>query len=139
MVVTAESCTGGLLAARLTATSGSSLYLERGFVTYTNASKTEMLNVPPAMIEEYGAVSTQVAEAMAKGALEKSNAHIAVSVTGIAGPTGGTKDKPVGLVFIGIATWEKTSVYEHDFTGDRASVRKQSVDAALDHLTKALT
>jgi nicotinamide-nucleotide amidase len=103
-LATAESCTGGLIAALLTEIPGSSAILDGGFVTYANGAKTKALGVPHAMIRKYGAVSAQVAEAMAKGALKHSNASVAVSVTGIAGPDGGSKEKPVGLVFIGFAS-----------------------------------
>lgn len=138
MIATAESCTGGMIAARLTDVAGSSAYVDRGIVTYSNQAKIDLLNVPPVMIEEFGAVSPQVAEAMAKGALEASRAGIAVSVTGIAGPGGGSEEKPVGLVYICVATWEKTKVHKHNFRGDRAAVRAHAVDAALKHVAEAL-
>lgn len=99
-IATAESCTGGLIAACLTETAGSSDVFERGFVTYSNEAKSQMLGVPPELIEAHGAVSRQVALAMAEGALSSSNATVSVAVTGIAGPGGGTKEKPVGLVHI---------------------------------------
>lgn len=139
MITTAESCTGGLVAARMTEIAGSSAYVERGFITYSNQAKTEMLGVPAALIDTYGAVSPEVAESMASGAIQASNANIAVSITGIAGPGGGSDEKPVGLVYIGVATWDGAQSFEHRFTGNRASVRKQSVDAALTHILKALT
>jgi PncC family amidohydrolase len=139
MIATAESCTGGLVAARLTAVAGSSVYVDRGFVTYSNQAKMEMLGVPSALIDDYGAVSDQVAEAMAQGALKESNAGIAVSVTGIAGPGGGTEAKPIGLVYIGVATWEKAQSFSHRFSGDRASVRTQATDAALNYVLQALS
>jgi len=108
MIATAESCTGGLLAGYLTEQAGSSKWFERGFVTYSNLAKQQMLAVPAALIANYGAVSTEVAEAMAAGALKNSDAHIAVSITGIAGPDGGSKEKPVGTVCFGYA--DKTGV-----------------------------
>ena len=138
MIGTAESCTGGLIAATLTSVAGSSAYVDRGVVTYSNQSKIDLLNVPPAMIEDYGAVSEQVAEAMVKGTLETSNADIVVSVTGIAGPSGGSEGKPVGLVYIGVGTWEKTDVFKHQFNGDRAAIRQQATEAALKHVIEML-
>lgn len=132
MIATAESCTGGLVAAALTGVAGSSAVVERGFVTYGNAAKTEMLGVPAALIESHGAVSEPVARAMADGALVRSTAQVSVSVTGIAGPGGGSTDKPVGLVHFG-ATGPSGSVHvEHRF-GDpgREAVRLASVRVAL--------
>src|ERR1700754_4149903 len=102
-IATAESCTGGLIAGTLTAIAGSSDVYDRGWVTYSNEAKREQLGVPSMMIEARGAVSGEVAEAMAKGALHRSKAHVAISVTGIAGPGGGSAEKPVGLVYIGLA------------------------------------
>lgn len=139
MLATAESCTGGLIAAQITEVSGSSAYFDRGFVTYSNDAKMRQLLVPAALIDEHGAVSTEVAEAMAKGTLDHSNAQIAVSVTGIAGPNGGTPEKPVGLVYIGIATWEAAKTHKHIFKGDRSAVRKQTVETAINHLIETLT
>ena len=110
MIVTAESCTGGLIAGALTENAGSSRVFERGFVTYSNEAKQEMLGVPAALLETYGAVSAEVAEAMALGALEKSRAQLAVAVTGIAGPDGGTADKPVGLVHFAVAQTERPTL-----------------------------
>ena len=138
MIATAESCTGGMIATTLTGVAGSSAYVDRGFVTYSNQSKIDLLNVPPAMIEDYGAVSAQVAEAMAKGTLEASNAEIVVTVTGIAGPGGGSDEKPVGLVYICVATWEKVKIFDHRFKGDRAAVRKHATEAALKHVSEML-
>lgn len=138
LLACAESCTGGLLAARYTNAPGASSFFERGFVTYSNQAKIELLTVPPALIDEHGAVSAEVAEAMAKGVLESSRAGIAISITGIAGPDGGSKDKPVGLVYIGVATWEKVKVHKHLFKGDRGRVREQAVEASLEHVLKAL-
>lgn len=103
LIATAESCTGGLLAALLTEVPGASGMVERGFVTYSNAAKVELLGVDKALIERYGAVSGEVARAMAEGALDNTPAHIAVSVTGIAGPDGGSPEKPVGLVYVAVA------------------------------------
>lgn len=134
MLVTAESCTGGMIAAAMTDRSGSSAIFERGFVTYSNQAKTQMLGVPSELIEQSGAVSAVVATAMAQGALTFSPADIAVSVTGIAGPDGGTPDKPVGTVFIGFGTRDGIDVILHTFTGDRAAIRRQSAEAALRHV-----
>lgn len=140
MLATAESCTGGMIAKTVTDLPGSSDIFERGFVTYSNASKTELLAVQPELLETHGAVSAEVAQAMAEGALEHSNAKIAVSCTGIAGPGGATPDKPVGLVYIGLASrMGPAKSFEHHFSGDRAAIRRQTVDAALDHVLKELS
>ncbi len=130
-LATAESCTGGLIAAALTHIAGSSDVVDRGFVTYSNAAKTELLGVPAALIADHGAVSSQVAQAMAAGALMHSRASIAVSVTGIAGPGGATPGKPVGLVWFGRADAEGALAVAYHFNGDRAAVRAQAVEAAL--------
>jgi nicotinamide-nucleotide amidase len=131
-LVTAESCTGGLIAATLTAIAGSSDVVERGFVTYSNEAKAEMLGVDPGLIAEVGAVSEQVARAMAAGALERSRADVAISVTGIAGPGGATATKSVGLVFLGVQRrGSEPVVQRHVFSGDRAAVREASVAAAF--------
>jgi nicotinamide-nucleotide amidase len=134
-LTTAESCTGGMISALLTAIAGSSDVFERGFATYSNEAKAECLGVPMALIEKHGAVSAEVAGAMAKGALARSYADLSVSVTGIAGPGGGTAEKPVGLVYIASALGDGEAVIEkHIFGGDRDDVRQQSLDAALDLL-----
>ncbi|MEM6710937.1 MAG: CinA family protein [Pseudomonadota bacterium] len=131
-VVTAESCTGGLIAARLTDVSGSSAVVDRGFVTYSNEAKTEMLGVPTELIENQGAVSKEVARSMAEGALANSNASISVSVTGVAGPTGGSPEKPVGTVHFAVASHAAPTRHEHKvFQGDREAVRAQTVAHAL--------
>ena len=132
-LATAESCTGGLIAAALTEIAGSSDVVERGFVTYSNEAKSELLGVPAALIAEKGAVSAEVAEAMAQGALARSRADAAVSVTGIAGPGGGTADKPVGLVYLGACRQGGRPRHERRvFAGDRAAVRRAALDEALD-------
>lgn len=132
MVATAESCTGGLVAAALTAVAGSSAVVDRGFVTYSNEAKAEMLGVPMALIDAHGAVSEAVARAMAEGALAHSRAHLTVAVTGIAGPGGGSADKPVGLVHFAAARRDGATVARHHhFAGDRESVRAQAVTTAL--------
>lgn len=131
-VAAAESCTGGMIAARITDVAGSSDVFERGFVTYSNEAKTEMLGVPAMLIGRVGAVSEEVARAMAEGAIARSRADFAVAVTGIAGPGGGTVSKPVGLVHIACARRESWTVHErHVFAGDRAAVRAATVEAAL--------
>ena len=131
-VVTAESCTGGLVAATLTAIAGSSDVVERGFVTYANEAKREMLGVPWDALLGHGAVSDPVARAMAAGALARSGADLAVSVTGVAGPGGGTADKPVGLVhFAALRAGHEPIAERHVFPGDRDSIRRVSVLTAL--------
>jgi nicotinamide-nucleotide amidase len=131
-IATAESCTGGLVAAALTAIAGSSDVVERGFVTYSNDAKTELLGVPAALIAAEGAVSEPVAKLMAEGALAHSPADLAVSVTGIAGPGGGTEQKPVGLVWFGLARrGAATGTLQKVFPGDRTSVRRAAVVQAL--------
>lgn len=131
-LATAESCTGGLIAAALTAIPGSSDVVERGFVTYSNEAKSDLLGVDPALIARVGAVSAEVAEAMARGALARSRADVALAVTGIAGPGGGTATKPVGLVFLaGIRTGGEPRVERHLFGGDRTAVRLASVRSAF--------
>jgi nicotinamide-nucleotide amidase len=128
----AESCTGGLVAAALTSVPGSSDVFERGFVTYSNEAKETMLGVPAALIEREGAVSEAVAKEMAAGAIRNSSAGLAVSVTGVAGPGGGTPQKPVGLVWLGAAHFGgEVRAERHLFPGDRAAVRAASVAAAL--------
>ena len=132
-VATAESCTGGLVAAALTATPGSSAVFERGFVTYSNSAKSEMLGVPYWLIERHGAVSDDVARAMACGVLTHSQASLAVAVTGIAGPDGGTPDKPVGLVYFAAGRRDTAIVSESVLFCDlgRAEIRRRSVERAL--------
>lgn len=132
-LATAESCTGGLIIGCLTEIAGSSDVVDRGFITYSNAAKTEMIGVPAGLIARVGAVSEAVARAMAEGALARSNADIAVAVTGIAGPSGATADKPVGLVHFACA--RRGGMTRHQrrvFPGDRAAVRQATIDAALD-------
>jgi nicotinamide-nucleotide amidase len=139
LVATAESCTGGALAALLTEIPGSSSCLERGFVTYSNEAKAEMLGVPMDLIAEKGAVSAEVAAAMAKGALAHSHADIAVSITGVAGPGGGTQEKPVGLVYFGgMVKGGKAVTERHRFEGERDAVRQQSVAVALQMIERFL-
>ena len=129
----AESCTGGLIAAASTELDGASAVVDRGFVVYSNRAKSEMLGVPPELIGQYGAVSEEVARAMAEGALKHSGAQLAVSVTGIAGPTGGTPAKPVGLVHFAAAREGQTTLHQECRFGDigRSEIRMRSVEAAL--------
>lgn len=134
----AESCTAGLLAKRITDVPGSTAWFERGFVTYSNEAKHELLGVPLELIEEHGAVSSRVARAMAEGALRNSHTQVALSITGIAGPDGGTKEKPVGLVYIGYADGRKTIHQKHYFGSDRKSNRLKSTTAALVLLVQQL-
>ena len=130
---TVESCTGGLAAAALTGVAGSSEVMERGFVTYSNEAKTELVGVAGALIEAAGAVSEQVARAMAEGGLRRSRAGIAVAITGVAGPAGGSPGKPVGLVHIAAARRAGPTLHErHVFAGDRRAVREASALRALD-------
>ena len=138
MVATAESCTGGLVAGALTDIAGSSAVVDRGFVTYTNAAKHQMLGVPNATIERHGAVSRETAEAMVRGALGHAHADLAVSITGIAGPGGGTADKPVGLVHFAAASRGGSFVHRERRFGDigRGAVRRLSVLEALAMLTE---
>lgn len=134
-IATVESCTGGLLAGLLTAIPGSSAVVERGYVTYSNEAKAEEVGVDPALIETHGAVSQQVAEAMAKGALDHAPVDLTASITGVAGPGGGTAAKPVGLVYIGAALrGDGVEVRENRFDGDRDAIREESVRVALDML-----
>jgi nicotinamide-nucleotide amidase len=132
MVATAESCTGGLVAGALTDIAGSSAWFERGFVTYSNHAKMEMLGVAADTIESHGAVSEEVAREMAEGAILESRAQLAVAITGVAGPSGGTRDKPVGMVCFAWAEQGMSAQSETmHFDGDRARVREQSVRHAL--------
>ena len=137
-VATAESCTGGLIAAALTAIAGSSDVVDRGFITYSNAAKTEMLGVDPALIQQFGAVSEPVAAAMASGALQRAPVDLAVSVTGVAGPGGGTPEKPVGTVCFGLATRDGNWTERQVFPGDRTAVRNATVLHAFRLLRRAL-
>ena len=138
MLATAESCTGGMIAAALTDIAGSSDVVERGLVTYSNAAKTELLGVPAALIDRVGAVSEEVARAMAEGALAYAPVDLAVAVTGIAGPSGGSAEKPVGLVHFGLAQRGSAVRAEHHiFPGDRAAVRRATVERALEMLLEA--
>jgi nicotinamide-nucleotide amidase len=139
MIATAESCTGGLIAATLTEIAGSSDVVDRGFVTYSNEAKSDLLGVPAELITTHGAVSAEVAAAMAVGSLMHSRAAVSVAVTGIAGPGGGSAEKPVGLVYIGLARRDQANptVERHVFDGRRHEVRLQTVVRAIDLLMEA--
>lgn len=135
----AESCTGGLIAHRITNVPGSSNYFDRGFVVYSNRAKTEALGVSPSLIEKHGAVSAEVARAMALGARKASGADAALAVTGIAGPVSDDSQKPAGLVYIAACCAEgEVAIEEHRFEGTRLRIKKQSADAALRLLARTL-
>ncbi len=141
-LATAESCTGGLIAAACTAVAGSSDWFERGFVTYSNAAKIDMLGVDPGLIEAHGAVSEAVAQAMARGAVERAGVDLGVAVTGIAGPGGATPGKPVGLVWLAVALRDTDAQIQVraerlQLSGDRSAVREQTVRQALKRLLQA--
>ena len=137
-LATAESCTGGWVAMALTAIPGSSEWFERGYVTYSNEAKREDLGVAEETLRRHGAVSEQVAREMAAGALKRARAQVALAITGVAGPTGGTADKPVGLVCFAWAHGSKITSETRRFDGDRESVRRQSVLHALERATELL-
>jgi nicotinamide-nucleotide amidase len=136
-VATAESCTGGLVAAALTAIAGSSDVIDRGFVVYSNKAKMELLGVPETTLVAVGAISAETALAMATGAVSRARVDLAVSVTGIAGPGGGTPVKPVGLVYLGVATKESCRSERHIFSGDRRDIRRAAMIRALEMLKDA--
>jgi nicotinamide-nucleotide amidase len=138
-VATAESCTGGLIGHMLTNVSGSSAYYLCGLITYSNAAKHQLLGVPNETLQSYGAVSKQVAQAMAEAMRTLSHVDITVSTTGIAGPTGGTKEKPVGLVYIAVAGPSGTNVQSFQFHGNRLEIKQQTCHAALTMLYEELT
>ena len=138
MLATAESCTGGMIAAACTDLSGSSNWFERGFVTYSNAAKSELLGVDAQLIAQHGAVSEVVARAMAFGAVRHSQARVGVAVTGIAGPTGGSPDKPVGTVWFGFQVDGRLTSETRRFDGDRVAVREATVRHALERLLQLL-
>ena len=138
LLATAESCSGGMIAAACTDLAGSSQWFERGFVTYSNEAKAEMLGVPPGLIEQHGAVSEPVARAMADGALTHSRAQVSLAVTGVAGPTGGTETKPVGTVWFAWCVNGETHSEMQHFAGDRAAVRTATLRYALKRLLSLL-
>lgn len=130
-IATAESCTGGMISSRITNVPGASEIFERGFVTYSNSAKVSLLGVEPDILQQYGAVSEQTARQMAEGVLSRTGADVAIGVTGIAGPGGGSPEKPIGLVYIAVATRKKCVVSKHNFTGSRDKVRFSASTAAL--------
>ncbi|MCC6597416.1 MAG: CinA family protein [Alphaproteobacteria bacterium] len=139
MLASAESCTGGLFSAVMTGNAGASTVFERGFITYSNEAKKEMLGVSEETLQTYGAVSGETAEAMARGVIERSHAGLAISITGIAGPDGGSAEKPVGLVYFGFALKGGSSgSIEGRFTGGREQIRIAAASAALIHLINVL-
>lgn len=138
-VATAESCTGGLIAHTLTNVSGSSNYFDRGIISYSNTAKMELLDVPEELFRKHGAVSKLVAKAMAEGVRIKSNVDIGIATTGVAGPTGGTKEKPVGLVYIAVSTSDKTEVKKFQFLGDRLQNKESTCIEALQMILNILT
>ena len=137
-VTCAESCTGGLLAANLTRLPGSSAWFDMGFVTYSNEAKQQMLNVNPTTLAHYGAVSEEVVREMALGALISSKADYALSISGIAGPAGGSEDKPIGLVWFGLASKKRIWAESKNFNGDRDQIRAQAVQHAVQLLLSKL-
>ena len=138
-IACAESCTGGLLSALFTEVAGVSRVFDRGFITYTNLAKTEILGVGKKTLDDFGAVSFEVASEMVLGAVKNSQANLAVAITGIAGPSGGSNDKPVGLVYIGVCIDGKVMVRRFNFAGDRVEVRKSSMIAALDMVLNVIS
>jgi nicotinamide-nucleotide amidase len=138
LLATAESCTGGMISAACTDLAGSSAWFERGFVTYSNEAKTELLGVDAALIRQHGAVSEEVARAMAAGAVTRSRAQVSVAVTGVAGPTGGSAAKPVGTVWFGFNVDGQVTSEMKRFDGDRAAVRSATVQHAVHRLLELL-
>lgn len=137
-ITTAESCTGGMIASTLIDVSGISEYYEEGYVTYANRSKSKLLSVDENILAEKGAVSREVARGMAEGAARAAGADVSVAVTGIAGPGGGTKEKPVGLVYIGCYVCGKVTVTENHFEGSRLEIRQKTTEKALEQLLSCL-
>lgn len=137
-LATAESCAGGLIAHRLTNVSGASEYFVGGIIAYSNSVKMSLLGVPPALLDQFGAVSEPVARAMAEGARDRLCADVAVSVTGVAGPGGGTPEKPVGLVYVAVSDGGETRVKRCQFTGSREEIKSKTADAALGLLMEYL-
>ena len=138
MLSTAESCTGGMIATRCTDSAGSSAWFERGFVTYSNQSKTQMLGVPEDLIAHHGAVSAPVAKAMALGAVYRSASEVSIAVTGVAGPSGGSVEKPVGTVWLAWCISGFVHAEVQHFSGDRARIRQATTEHALEGLLKRL-
>jgi nicotinamide-nucleotide amidase len=136
-VTTAESCTGGLVAGAITGIPGASAIFTHGFVTYANIAKTGLLGVPPELFPAFGAVSPEVAAAMAAGAQTRAHSNLAIAITGIAGPGGGTPEKPVGTVWFGLANGSRVTTHHQLFTGERDAIREASVAFALTQLLRA--
>ena len=139
IVSTAESCTGGLIGGAITSVSGASEVFEKGFITYANSAKEKLLGVKPKTLKNFGAVSTETCFEMARGVCKKAKSTLGIAVTGIAGPGGGTKEKPVGLVYIGVAYKKKITVYEYNFIGNREEVRRGTVASALKHAREIIS
>ena len=139
VLTTAESCTGGLLSSTITDIPGASDIFDRGFITYSNQAKQDTLKVSSETLNKHGAVSNQTAAEMAQGALQNSNADIAISITGIAGPKGGTDEKPIGTVYIGHANQQEADSVHYRLTGTRAEIRQQSCEAAFKQLINCLS
>jgi PncC family amidohydrolase len=137
-IATAESCTGGLLAHILTNVSGSSEYFDRGIISYSNQAKMQLLDIPEDLLQKHGAVSKEVAAAMAKAIRHNAQVDYGIATTGIAGPTGGTKEKPVGLVYIAVSTKDSVLVKQFLFSGDRIANKESTCTAALELLLKIL-
>ncbi|MBC3767689.1 nicotinamide-nucleotide amidase [Neptunicella marina] len=137
-ITCAESCTGGGVAVAITSIAGSSQWFERGFITYSNQAKTDLVGVDPATLKQYGAVSQQVVEQMAQGAAKQANAELAISISGIAGPDGGSEEKPVGTVWFGLTLNSHTQSEKQLFQGNRHQVREQAVHFALNYCIKML-
>ena len=137
-IATAESCTGGLIAHTLTNISGSSEYFDRGVISYSNTAKIELLGVPEKILQQYGAVSEQTAQAMAQGIRTRAHVDIGLATTGIVGPTGGTKDKPIGLVYVAVATEKKVMVKRFLFSGDRLQNKEYTCTTALSLLLETI-
>jgi len=135
---TAESCTGGMIGASITSIPGASQWFRGGIIAYDNSVKMSLLNVPRSILDSNGAVSTQTAKAMAFGACLKLETECAIAVTGIAGPDGGTEEKPVGLVYIGVCYLETVEIFKHIFSGNRDDVREQTVHMGIRHLAELL-
>jgi len=138
LLATAESCTGGMVSAKLTDIAGSSAWFDCGFVSYSNQAKMHLLGVSEKTLQMYGAVSEETAKEMAQGALKNSQANISVSITGIAGPSGGSTEKPVGMVCFAFSTWHQTFHHTQYFNGNRQEIRAQAVIFALSELVNVL-
>lgn len=137
-ITCAESCTGGGIGYAITSAAGSSNWFERGFLTYSNQAKSELVDVKQATLTEFGAVSQEVVQQMAAGALKKANADVSIAVSGVAGPGGGSVEKPVGLVWFGLVVGDKTFEEKHVFSGDRGMVRHKTIEHAIERVIECL-